>query len=239
VRVLLVEEDPTEVLLRFEIQDTGIGVADLDQQRIFAVFEQVDGSTTRKYGGTGLGLAICRRLIQLMGGDILIDSHVGAGSKFWFIIRLEKAGQSATSATANSYDLARNELKAHHASAYVLIAEDQPVNQEIAQGLLEEAGLVAHIADDGVKAVEMAKRINYDLILMDLQMPELDGLEATRCIRLSSNNPQVPIIAFTANVFSADEMACREAGMNDFIGLPVEVEALYAMVLKWLKPPVG
>jgi PAS domain S-box-containing protein len=238
VRVLLVEDKPGDVLLRFEVQDTGIGIAALDQLRIFDVFEQADGSTTRKYGGTGLGLAICRRLVQLMGGDIRIDSQVGAGSNFWFVVRLEKSGQAAPPATDPSDRSARSQLKGRHTGAYILIAEDEPVNQEIAQGLLEEAGLVVHIAEDGVKAVEMARRINYDLILMDLQMPNMDGFEATRRIRLSSNNPQVPIIAFTANVFAEDESACRESGMNDFIGRPVEADALFTTVLKWLTPPI-
>jgi PAS domain S-box-containing protein len=238
VRVMLVEDNPSDVLLRFEVQDTGIGIAAMDQLRIFDVFEQADGSTTRKYGGTGLGLSICRRLVQLMGSDIRIDSKVGAGSTFWFVVRLEKSGQAIAPATDPSDPSARRQLKGRHAGAYILIAEDEPVNQEIAQGLLEEAGLVVHVADDGAKAVEMARRINYDLILMDLQMPDMDGFEATRRIRLSSNNPQVPIIAFTANVFADDEAACSEAGMNDFIGRPAEAEALFTTVLKWLKPPV-
>jgi light-regulated signal transduction histidine kinase (bacteriophytochrome)/ActR/RegA family two-component response regulator len=236
VRVVLVKDNPADALLRFEVQDTGIGIAAVDQLRIFDVFEQADGSTTRKHSGTGLGLAICRRLVQLMGGDIHINSKVGVGSTFWFVLRLAKTGQLADPAAEPAGRSARSQLKARHAGAYILIAEDDELNQEIAQGLLEETGLVAHVADDGAKAVEMAKRINYDLILMDIQMPRMDGYEATRQIRLSSNNPDVPIIALTANVFAEDKAACHAAGMNDFIGRPVESEAMFATMLKWLKP---
>ncbi len=231
----LVEETPTDVLLRFEVRDTGIGIAAEDQGRLFAAFEQVDGSYTRKYGGTGLGLAISKRLAEMMGGEIGLNSQVGLGSTFWFTARLGKAGHVAGPAQNPAADPARGQLQARHAGAYILVAEDEPLNREIAQGLLEEAGLVVHVADDGARAVEMARRINYDLILMDIQMPSMDGFEATRRIRQSSSNaPRVPIVAFTANVFPEDEARCREAGMDDFIGRPVESAALYATVLKWL-----
>jgi PAS domain S-box-containing protein len=236
VSARLAEETPADVMLHFEVRDTGIGIAAEDQGRLFAAFEQVDGSYSRKYGGTGLGLAISKRLAEMMGGGIGLNSQVGMGSTFWFTARLVKVGHMDAPAMA-PVDGPAHGLLSRHAGAYILIAEDDPLNQEIAKDLLEEAGLVAHIADDGAKAVEMAKRINYDLILMDVQMPVMDGLEATRCIRQSSNNPMVPILALSANVFAEDEARCREAGMNDFIGRPVESEVLFARLLKWLDRP--
>jgi CheY-like chemotaxis protein len=152
-------------------------------------------------------------------------------------LRLPKASRDASSAPPAAVLGGRELLRSRHSGAHVLIADDDQMNQEITQGLLEEAGLVVHIADDGAKAVVMAKRINYDLILMDIQMPNMDGLEATRQIRHLANNPLVPIIAFTANVFAEDEARCRESGMNDFIGRPVEAEVLSLTVLKWLDRP--
>ncbi len=235
VRANIVEETPTDVLLRFAVQDTGIGIAAADQQRLFLAFEQVDGSFNRKYGGTGLGLAISKRLAEMMHGEIGVDSQVGVGSTFWFTVRIAKT--AAVPMPTAAALAARAELQARHAGAYILLAEDDALNQEIALGLLEEAGVVVHVAGDGAKAVEMAKRTRYDLILMDMQMPVMDGLEATRQIRRSTNNPEVPIIALTANVFPEDEARCLDAGMNDFIGRPVESQALLDAVLRWLTRP--
>ncbi len=235
VRVSLIEAQSRDVLLRFEVQDTGIGIAGVDQQRIFKVFEQADGSTTRKFGGTGLGLTICKRLVELMGSEIHVDSQVGLGSTFWFVLCFGKVANVLPAAPVLAALTARRQLKECHQGAYILVAEDDPFNQEVAQELLEEAGLVVHVAENGAVAVAMAKRTNYDLILMDVQMPVMDGLEATRRIRKSSHHPDVPIIALTANVFPEDEARCRDAGMNDFIGRPVESEALFRKLLKWME----
>jgi PAS domain S-box-containing protein len=234
LRVLMVDDNPNSISLRFEVQDSGIGIAVEDQRRIFEVFEQADGSSTRKFGGTGLGLTICKRLVQLMGGEIHVDSKVGVGSTFWFVVRLEKVGELLPALPVLAALTARRQLKERHDGAYILVAEDDPLNREVVQGLLEEAGLIVQLAEDGATAVAMAKRTIYDLILMDLQMPVMDGLEATRLIRKSSHNPDVPIIALTANVFPEDEARCRDAGMNDFIGRPVESEVLFKALLRWL-----
>ena len=228
----LVERAEAGLLLRFDVEDTGIGIALADVRRIFNSFEQVDSSRSRKYGGVGLGLAITRKLVEAMGGSIGVESEPGVGSRFWFTVRLLEAGHPASSPTP--LPSARMQLRARHADAYVLIAEDDALNREVTQGLLEEAGLVVQFAPDGAVAVQMAKRVNYDLILMDLQMPEMDGLEATRRIRALPNGRDVPIIALTSNVFADDRAQCHAAGTNDFLGRPVDAEQLFATLLRWL-----
>ena len=236
VRAQLLQDSPSQVVLRFEVQDTGIGIAPADQLRIFRAFEQVDSSTTRPYGGSGLGLAISKRLVQMMHGTIGVDSQQGAGATFWFTVQLSKPrlARDFEPAQPPAQLSAREYLKARHGGAYVLVVEDDATNLEVTQGLLEDCGLVVHSATDGAQAVDRAQRVNYDLILTDIQMPVMDGIEATRKIRLLDNNADVPIIAFTANVFPEDEARCREAGMNDFIGRPIESEVLYAVMLEWL-----
>jgi CheY-like chemotaxis protein len=222
------------VVLRFEVQDTGIGIAPQDQQRIFEAFEQADGSSTRPHGGSGLGLAISKRLVSLMGGAIGLDSQPGAGATFWFTVRLRKSQRASAPEPVVRQPSARARLQAAHAGAFVLLVEDDALNLEVTQGLLEDCGLVVHAAGDGAQAVDRARRVNYDLILMDLQMPVMGGIEATLLIRQLPNNPEVPIIAFTSNVFPEDEARCRAAGMNGFIGRPIESEALYGVMLSWL-----
>jgi signal transduction histidine kinase/ActR/RegA family two-component response regulator len=235
IAVSLDQDHGEQVELRFEVQDTGSGIDPADQPRIFQAFEQADGSYTRKHGGTGLGLAISKQLAERMGGQIGVNSQPGLGSTFWFTLRLRKATALAAPALAPTPPSAERQVQEHHAGAHILVAEDDVVNQEVTQGLLEEAAVVVHIAADGAKAVEMARRVNYDLILMDLQMPVTDGLEATRQIRSLPNNPNVPIIAMTANVFPEDEARCRGAGMDDFLARPVLPEVLFGTVLKWLE----
>ena len=229
----LIEETETDVKLRFDVQDTGIGISAEDQTRLFRAFEQIDGSFTRKYGGSGLGLAISKQLVKLMHGDIHVESELGAGSTFWFTVRLNKSGVAATAPDTATLK-PRAQLQVRHANARVLVVEDDPCNQEITRGLLEDTGLLVDIASDGAVALDMASRNNYDLILMDLQMSGMDGLEATRRLRQSSSNPLVPVIGLTANVSPEAEAHCRGAGMNDFIGRPVESEVLCAMIMKWL-----
>jgi len=233
LRALTEYETAADALIRFEVQDTGIGIADSDVGRLFAPFEQADNSRTRRYGGTGLGLAITRRIAQLMGGEAGVHSTPGAGSTFWFTARLDKAVHAQAAPPSALVDTAAA-LARDCAGRRILLVEDEPVSRRIAVELLQEAGLTVEVACDGAEAVERCRDHPYDLILMDLQMPGLDGLEAARAIRRQGRCSAVPIVAMTANVFDDDRARCRAAGMDDFIAKPVFADVLYATVLAWL-----
>jgi two-component system sensor histidine kinase/response regulator len=236
LRTRLVTETPDAVQVRFEVVDTGIGIDPEAQARLFTSFEQADNSMTRKYGGTGLGLAISKRLVQLMGGEIGVVSMPGVGSTFWFTIRLTRQETSAVQSMPN-FEKAEAEmlLGRDYPGARILLAEDEPVNREIASLQLEAAGLVVDLAEDGQQALELARRNTYALILMDMQMPNLNGIDATRAIRADSLNRTTPILAMTANAFDEDRQACLDAGMNDHIAKPVDPENLYETLLRWLE----
>jgi CheY-like chemotaxis protein len=241
VRARMSEESPTDVLLRWEVIDTGIGIAAEDQKRLFTAFEQADGSMTRKYGGTGLGLAISKRLVTMMGGEIGVDSQPGSGSTFWFTVRLGKAptvNGAVSPAPTFSQDSAETRLRTQFSGARILLAEDEPINQEVSRGVLEDVGLAVDLAEDGVQAVELAKQNRYALILMDMQMPHLNGVDAAKAIRALPGYAEIPILAMTANAFDEDRQVCIEAGMNDHIGKPVDPDKLFETLLKWLSPPV-
>jgi CheY-like chemotaxis protein len=229
-------ESATEdtVLLRFEVQDTGLGIAPDKLAKLFSPFVQADSTTTRKYGGTGLGLAITKRLVAAMGGEVGVHSEVGQGSTFWFTARLSQGDVTGSTARAESGSGADVELESSFAGRRVLLAEDDEFNREIGTILLQDVGLVVEIAEDGQAAFVMATQHAYDLILMDMQMPRMDGLEATRQIRLAEQGKAVPIVAMTANAFAEDRLRCLEAGMDDFIAKPVEPMALYQVILRQL-----
>ncbi len=240
VRVVarIAEDDGESVLLELSVWDTGIGIAPEAVERIFNPFEQADGSTTRKYGGTGLGLPICQRLVRLMGGEIQVVSTPGAGSVFTFTVRLRRA-QAAPAESAEMHQsgvAAEHALRAEFPGCRILVAEDDWVNQEVALELLREMlGFTVDIAGDGAQALDMAINRRYDLILMDMQMPELDGLGATQAIREIDGYAETPIIAMTANAFAEDRTLCLDAGMNDFIAKPVDPDKLFVIMLKWLQ----
>ncbi|MBL8485990.1 MAG: PAS domain S-box protein [Rhodocyclaceae bacterium] len=217
-------------LLRFEVEDTGIGIPVEDQPRLFSAFEQADASPTRKYGGAGLGLAVSRAIVRLMGGEIGVESTPGAGSVFWFTVRLA-SGPAEPAAPPRQ---AEAELRRLHAGRRVLLAEDEPVNQEVSRLLLEEAGLLVDVADNGAQALDLARRNAYDLVLMDLQMPVMNGLDAARAIRALPGGKETPIVALTANAFDEDRRRSREAGMDDHVAKPIEPGLLFATVLRWL-----
>ncbi len=235
----LLEDQASHVVMHWEITDTGIGIAAEAQKQLFTAFQQADSSMTRKYGGTGLGLAISQRLAQMMGGEIGVISTPNQGSTFWFTTRLDRGHSEETPLSHNQAPAASAEtrLKTQYTGARVLLAEDEPLNQEVSLELLKAAGLVVDIAADGEAALTMARQHRYDLILMDMLMPNMNGLDATLAIRSDSLNRDTPILAMTANAFYEDRNRCLAAGMNDHIAKPVDPEVLYQSLLRWLEQP--
>ncbi|MBU1364990.1 MAG: response regulator [Gammaproteobacteria bacterium] len=235
LRVRLLEDTADSALLRFEVEDTGVGIAAEDLPRLFAAFEQADNTLTRQYGGTGLGLAITRKLAEHMGGTAGASSTLGKGSTFWFTARLKKGSQPQASTSCAQPDDAESRLRRSFPGRRILLVEDEPINREIAREILSDAGLLVDTIDDGAQAVDRVRRERYDLILMDIQMPTLDGLSATRQIRALPHGREVPIIAMTANAFAEDQARCLAVGMNDFIAKPANPENLFTTVLRWLE----
>ncbi len=235
VRASVAEEDSLSVLLKIEVADQGIGISPEQQARLFHAFTQADGSMNRKYGGTGLGLIISKRIALLMGGDAGVISEEGHGSTFWFTGRIRRAVAGLHPDISAPAEPARETLARDFPGVRVLVAEDEPVNREVMMFLLEDAGLAPEAASNGQEAVKMARRGGYALILMDMQMPIMSGVEATRAIRLLPGMAAIPILALTANAFDEDRDACLAAGMDTHIGKPVEPDALCEIVLHWLQ----
>ncbi len=233
IRGRSLEEKGDSVLLRFEVQDFGVGIDPRKMTNLFEMFEQADASTTRKFGGTGLGLAITRRLAELMGGTAGADSQFGKGSTFWFTARFTRAGPMVS---PGFHPIASDEavLRSRVTSSQILLVDDCDINREVASALLQSVSIPVDVAENGRQAIEMIRAKAYDLVLMDIQMPEIDGLAATRVIRATPNRSTTPIVAMTANVYEEDRRACFEAGMNDFISKPVDPEVLFATLTKWL-----
>jgi PAS domain S-box-containing protein len=238
VEVRVARETPHDVLLRFAVTDTGIGIPADKQGMLFTKFTQVDASTTRKFGGTGLGLAICKQLAELMGGEIGVRSEAGRGCEFWFTSRFAKQppGEASKSSEAPRAVGSEVVLAAQRQRLRILLAEDNATNQQVALAILAKLGFHADAVTNGREALEALRHVPYDLVLMDVQMPEMDGLEATRAIRASSGdlaNAAVPIIAMTANAMRGDRELCLEAGMSDYLTKPVNRQALSRLLDLW------
>jgi signal transduction histidine kinase/CheY-like chemotaxis protein/HPt (histidine-containing phosphotransfer) domain-containing protein len=242
------EESADDVRIRFDVTDTGIGLTAEQTAHLFEAFEQADNSTARKYGGAGLGLAINRRLAEQMDGRIGVESQVGQGSRFWVSVRLGRCtAEVATETTADASAEAR--VRRDYGGTRLLLAEDDVVNQAVALGLLRDAGLIVDLAQTGEQAVAMTMAMvtnapndgagGYALILMDMQMPGMDGVDATRSIRAQTPGIRLPIIAMTANAFADDRERCFAAGMDDFIAKPIDPEVVFATLLKWLPTPTA
>ena len=226
--------------VRFEVTDTGIGIPAKSLDRLFASFTQVDASTTRRFGGTGLGLAISKSLAEGMGGIIGVTSQEDIGSCFWFelpMAAVEKpqyTAENSAGTLASQTAAERSSLESHEKFRLLLI-EDNKINQKLALALLARLGYETDLAENGVEAVKSATEVQYSLILMDVQMPEMDGLEATRQIRaLATINSSVPIVALTANAMESDREACLSAGMNDFLSKPFSRDSLALCLDRWL-----
>ena len=233
LRTRKLAETDDSILVRFEVQDTGIGVEKNAINRLFNYFEQADYSTTRLYGGTGLGLAITKGLAELMGGTVGAESVFGLGSTFWFTVMLKKGGHSIIANDQIQEGMADKILGREFSGSKVLVVEDEPINMEVSMMLVESVGLSVEGAENGLKALEMVVNNDYALVLMDMMMPGMDGLETSRQIRKQAKN--MPIIALTGNVFKEEIQRCLDAGMNDFITKPVYPEQLYLTLLKWLR----
>lgn len=223
---------------RFEVRDTGLGIKESEQKKLFHAFSQADGSTTRNYGGTGLGLTISKQIVELMGGRIWFESLYGIGSSFIFEIELLEAKKSMVSKIVKPLPLSSIESRVSKedigllAESKVLLAEDNTINQEIILGLLEHSNIELDIASDGREAIVMFRSKKYALILMDIQMPFMDGYEATKIIR--EEDKYIPIVALTANAMKEDMEKSAQAGINAHLNKPIEVKKLYKILLRYI-----
>jgi two-component system, sensor histidine kinase and response regulator len=241
VRARRLSEDDKSVCVRFEVRDTGPGIPEDRLGKLFNAFEQGDASTTRRHGGTGLGLAITRGLAQLMGGDAGVESSPGQGSTFWFTARLQRVAASSITSDAALREMRRTGVRPGTTTAptrfegRVLLAEDNPTNQFVLLKLLRDLGVHVDLAENGREAVDQLTEQPYDLVLMDMQMPEMDGLEATREIRGLPARADTPIVALTANAFTEDRERCLQAGMDGFLPKPIDPTLLREALERWLR----
>ncbi|MDR2443909.1 MAG: PAS domain-containing protein [Deltaproteobacteria bacterium] len=238
VKVSLEELNPEDALVRFEVKDTGIGMTEDQCRGLFKAFTQADTSTTRKYGGTGLGLTISKRLSEMMGGKIWCESAQDLGSLFGFTARfkIDRGLQSLGAQKVTGPKISDKDIIEAIAGSRILLTEDNEVNQLVASRILNKAGFEIDIANNGLEAVDLVQKNKYDLVLMDIQMPEMDGLTAARTIRAMAGFKELPIVAMTAHAMSGDRELSLEAGMNDHVSKPINISELFMALAKWIKP---
>jgi signal transduction histidine kinase/CheY-like chemotaxis protein/HPt (histidine-containing phosphotransfer) domain-containing protein len=242
VKVVNAVSDASNCLVRFEVRDHGIGLSDEEMGKLFQSFQQADTSTTREYGGTGLGLAICKQLAQLMGGEVGVRSAPGQGSTFWFTARLGVSPRAVPQLISSVSDAAAELVASARTAAVmaalkdarILLVEDNTFNQQIALEMLEEAGSSVCLANNGQEALALLHQASFDCVLMDVQMPLMDGLEATRRIRADPELAELRVLAMTATATSEDRVRCLDAGMDDFISKPIQPALMYQTIANWL-----
>ena len=234
IRTQLQDETRDGLLVYFEVQDSGIGITEAQQKKLFHSFQQADTSTSRKYGGSGLGLTISKQLTELMGGKIGVKSKPGKGSTFWFTARFDKGQDQAVEYAAKTTADLSSLLGTH-----ILVADDNTLNQQVAQEVLENVGAIVTLANDGIEALHQVTTSHFDAVLMDVQMPNMNGLEATYQIRTHMTQDKLPIIAMTANATKDEQDKCLAAGMDDFLSKPAQPDLLYATLARWIQPPTG
>jgi CheY-like chemotaxis protein/two-component sensor histidine kinase len=220
--------------LNIVVEDDGIGISDEDKGRLFTSFMQADNSITRRFGGTGLGLAITEKLVYMMGGKIEVESELGSGSRFIIQLELEAQESEVVLGVSNDQSAEIESKAVNLSSKKLLLVEDNKVNQLVVKSILENTGITIEIVENGKIAVEKVANMDFDIILMDLRMPEMGGIEATKLIRVMYPDRIIPIIALTANVASSDRSACAEVGMDDFMGKPFKAQELLDILRKWL-----
>ncbi len=240
IKAELDHQDDKNIVIHFQIKDTGIGIPKEDQESLFLPFVQADGSTTRKYGGTGLGLSISKKLVQLMDGNIGVKSKEGEGSTFFFSAKFENSqkadkSRAVTQPEYNDVDLTLSDKQKQ--KIQILIVDDNPVNQAVAKMMLKKLGFSCDVATNGLKAIEMIEANSFHIILMDCQMPQMDGFEATgniRNARAGEKNKTLPIIAMTAQAMKGSKEQCLSAGMDDYLSKPIKPDTLNQMIEKWI-----
>ncbi|MCX8070522.1 MAG: response regulator, partial [Thermodesulfovibrionales bacterium] len=225
-------------IILFEVKDTGIGIAPEHRHKLFHAFSQIETTMTRKYSGSGLGLVISKKLVELMGGEIGVNSELGKGSTFYFTVPLAYSSKNKIDFTPEEDKKELTDTEPlQNMSGYILVVEDNQMNQLVIKNMLNRLNLKCDIANNGLEAIEALRRIPYDLVLMDCQMPELDGYEATYFIRNPDTqvlNPKIPIIALTAYAMAGDKEKCIQAGMDDYLTKPVNFEKLSFVINHWL-----